>query len=153
MTVSDEMVVRALAAYWGPPGGREWHPKERAVMRAALTAALSDGWQGFATVPRDQEVEVRGIWKLRGDGFVFTHWRPVQSPASPAGEDDFCIACNVALKDGDLVHHDASGGLIHAACCGPERESYTGADGDPLKEGEPIPQPWEYSKSSSELPR
>jgi hypothetical protein len=42
MTVTDEMVAKALAAYWGPPGGRDWHPKERAVMRAALTAALSD---------------------------------------------------------------------------------------------------------------
>jgi hypothetical protein len=71
----------------------------------------------------------------------------------PSNDDtDRCIACDVELNDGDLVHHDASGGLIHAACCGPERESYTDADGGPLKEGDPIPLPWKYSKASPEMP-
>ena len=50
-----------------------------------------------------------------------------------------CIACDLPLTAGDMVLDDASGGAIHVACCGPERESYVGADGEPLKDGEPIP--------------
>lgn len=55
-----------------------------------------------------------------------------------------CIACDIAFVPGDLVLPDASGGSIHAACCGPERESYVNADGDPLGPDEPIPasSPW-----------
>lgn len=56
-----------------------------------------------------------------------------------------CIACGRPLKAGDLVYSDASGGHIHADCCGPERESYTGADGEPLKRCEPIPKPWKWT--------
>ena len=52
-----------------------------------------------------------------------------------------CIACAKTMVDGDRYYSDASGGFIHADCCGPERESYTGADGEPLKDGEPIPGP------------
>lgn len=55
-----------------------------------------------------------------------------------------CIACNGILLDDDMVYADADGGTIHAKCCGPERESYTGEDGGPLKPGEPIPEPWRY---------
>ena len=41
-------------------------------------------WQPIETAPKDQEVEVRGIWKLKGDGVVFTHWRPTsQLPSTP----------------------------------------------------------------------
>jgi hypothetical protein len=56
-----------------------------------------------------------------------------------------CIACDETLRDGQEVYEDAGGGFIHAACCGPERESYVGADGEPLKDGEPIPTPWRWS--------
>jgi hypothetical protein len=56
-----------------------------------------------------------------------------------------CIACAEPLIDGQEVYFDASGGIIHAACCGPERESYTGSDGEPLKDGEPIPTPWRWT--------
>jgi hypothetical protein len=62
-------------------------------------------------------------------------------------EDDVtrCFACGEALKKGEMVMHDASeAGLIHAACCGPEREAYHGADGEPLKDGEPIPTGWPW---------
>ena len=66
----------------------------------------------------------------------------------PAGQSDDdterCIACNKPLKAGDRVLPDAEGGTIHAACCGPERESYTGADGEPLGLNDPIPQGYVY---------
>jgi len=55
---------------------------------------------------------------------------------------DYCIACGEILVDGDAVYHDVSeSGYLHADCCGPERESYVNADGKPLKDGEPIPEP------------
>lgn len=55
-----------------------------------------------------------------------------------------CIACAVPLNDGDLVLSDESGGCIHAACCGPERESYANGDGEPLGPDDPIPEPWPW---------
>jgi len=55
-----------------------------------------------------------------------------------------CIACAGLLLDDDEVYSDADGGTIHARCCDPERENYTGAGGGPLKAGEPIPKSWIY---------
>lgn len=65
------------------------------------------------------------------------------------GADDdaeTCIACDIAFKDGDLVLNDASGGALHAACCGPERESYTNAAGAPLGPDDPIPEGYRWAK-------
>lgn len=70
----------------------------------------------------------------------------------PTEEADCCIACAVALKPGDLVLDDASGGLIHAACCGPERESYVNADGDPLGPDDPIPTGWPWQPDATPEP-
>jgi hypothetical protein len=52
-----------------------------------------------------------------------------------------CIACAIAFVDGDRYLPDNSGGAIHFDCCGPERESYCNADGDPLGPDEAIPEP------------
>lgn len=52
-----------------------------------------------------------------------------------------CIACGVAFVSGDRYLPDNSGGAIHFDCCGPERESYCNADGDPLGPDEAIPEP------------
>lgn len=60
--------------------------------------------------------------------------------------EDRCTACDVAFIEGDLVHNEAQGGLIHAACCGPERESYYKGDGEPLEPGDPIPTPFAYRR-------
>ena len=61
-----------------------------------------------------------------------------------------CFACEHLIRDGDAVYEDVNEGLIHAACCGPEPESYTGADGEPLKPGAPILEPWIYRGSRTE---
>lgn len=63
-----------------------------------------------------------------------------------------CIACQGRLRVGDRYYADASGGFIHADCCGPERESYTGANGEPLGPDESIPAPsiWEDEPSRPE---
>lgn len=55
-----------------------------------------------------------------------------------------CLACRLSLQIGDKVLLDVSGDWIHAACCGPERESYVNAAGEPLKEGEAIPEPFTW---------
>lgn len=56
-----------------------------------------------------------------------------------------CIACEEPLKSGDLVLPDYSGGVIHSACCGPERESYVDpSTGTPLSPGEPLPKPYRW---------
>lgn len=55
-----------------------------------------------------------------------------------------CIACGGILLDDDDVYSDAGGGFIHAKCCGADPESYTDADGKPLKPGDPIPKPWKW---------
>ncbi|MFK5600205.1 hypothetical protein ACFZ8E_24880 [Methylobacterium sp. HMF5984] len=57
---------------------------------------------------------------------------------------EHCFACGHAFKDGDPVYEDVNEGLIHEGCCGPEPESYSGPDGEPLKPGDPIPAPFIY---------
>lgn len=56
-----------------------------------------------------------------------------------------CIACLKHFQEGDAYYADESGGFIHADCCGPEREGYVNADGEPLGPSDPIPEPsiWE----------
>lgn len=53
---------------------------------------------------------------------------------------DTCIACDKPMKPGELYYPDESGGDIHAACCGPEREGYT-LNGQPLGPNDPTPAP------------
>jgi hypothetical protein len=53
-----------------------------------------------------------------------------------------CLACGGILLDDDLVYDDVGGGVLHARCCGPEREYYVNLEtGETLAEGEPIPKP------------
>ncbi len=64
-------------------------------------------------------------------------------------EDDtptVCEICNIAFTEDDDCLTDVTFGPVHAACCGPERESYVNlATGEPLKEDEPLPTPYKYS--------
>ena len=65
--------------------------------------------------------------------------------AQAESDDCICIACAKPLNAGDMVLLDISeGGLIHAECCGPERDSYCDADGEPLADDAPIPTPFPY---------
>lgn len=59
--------------------------------------------------------------------------------------DERCIACERVMVDGDPYYPDASGGVLHAGCCGPERECYTGPEGEPLGPNDPIPEPAVWS--------
>jgi hypothetical protein len=57
-----------------------------------------------------------------------------------------CIACDLPFRPGDKVLADVDGGLIHKACCGPERESYVKniETKEPLGPDDPIPEGFEW---------
>jgi hypothetical protein len=60
-----------------------------------------------------------------------------------------CIACDEPMKPGDLYYPDESGGEIHAACVGPEREAFT-LNGEPLGPNDPIPEPYIWEQEEVE---
>jgi hypothetical protein len=60
-----------------------------------------------------------------------------------------CIACLKPLEIGDRYYPDESGGVVHDHCVGPERESYT-YEGEPLKDGQAIPEPYVWSAADHE---
>lgn len=102
------------------------------------------GENGVATVERISVGRSSSRYYFVG---IPSYWNTVMfetvsDEVPTAGEA--CIACDVPFVEGVRVLPDASGGFIHVECCGPERESYTGFDGEPLKQGEPIPAgtPW-----------
>ncbi|WBU27633.1 hypothetical protein OOZ54_13265 [Rhodopseudomonas palustris] len=72
--------------------------------------------------------------------------------AAAGGDDagpETCVACGEALKLGDDVYDEINGGIIHAACCGPDRESYVDLDdGSPIGPDDPIPTPWKWSPNT-----
>jgi len=65
--------------------------------------------------------------------------------------DERCMACQRVLEPGDPVYDDASGGTLHAGCCGPERESYT-LGGEPLGPDDAIPEPDIWTLDGNEPP-
>lgn len=68
--------------------------------------------------------------------------QPHHSWGEPA---ERCIACGGILLYGVDVFDDVNGGVIHASCCGPERECYVDLEsGAPIKAGEPIPTPYKW---------
>ncbi|CDZ67648.1 Hypothetical protein NGAL_HAMBI2605_59290 [Neorhizobium galegae bv. orientalis] len=61
-----------------------------------------------------------------------------------------CLACNEVIEDGERVYDDfVNGGVGHADCCGPEPEGFTDGDGNPLKPGDPIPEPYIWRSEGS----
>lgn len=62
---------------------------------------------------------------------------------APADSDtERCLACRVAFKEGDEYLPDASGDLIHFACCGPEPESFVNLETGEQLAGPPTPLIW-----------
>ncbi len=64
-------------------------------------------------------------------------------------EENFtCIGCGNVIQDGELVFHEhGEGGLIHAECAGPERDSYCTDEGEPLGPDDPLPTPFPYVRA------
>jgi hypothetical protein len=63
-----------------------------------------------------------------------------------AGGASRCLACEKILREGDPYYHDASGENLHASCCTPTRDYFTGENGEPLAASEPIPEPLIWSE-------
>lgn len=84
------------------------------------------------------------IWAQVGAREAFANELRVLEPISD-DEAELCTACDVPFEDGDMVYWNSDDtGHLHAGCCGPERECYVNADGEPLKDGEPIPAPFAW---------
>lgn len=90
--------------------------------------------------------DATGKWLTLVERIATLSRRDAAEEQLPSNDDDAdsCIACAEPFLADDQVFNDVGGGTIHARCCGPERESYVGADGEPLKDGEPLPTPWRY---------
>ncbi len=86
-------------------------------------------------------------WDDADDPHAVAAWTALQDALKPADPDDLgCGICALGFVQGDPCLTDIDLGPVHAACCGPERESYVDlATGEPLKEGQPIPTPWTWS--------
>jgi len=116
--------------------GRAWMMGARAVLNVA---------QGRRTC------RLCGCWELEAcEGGCGWAGADICTACAPNGDPDdapeACIACDVALNEGDPVYPDIGGGYLHAACCGPEREGYVNMEtGEPIGPGEPIPQPLKWS--------
>ena len=82
-------------------------------------------------------------WDDADDPHAVAAWTALEAALKPADPDDLaCGICALGFVQGDPCLTDVDLGPVHAACCGPERESYVGPDGEPLKDGQPIPTPW-----------
>jgi hypothetical protein len=57
-----------------------------------------------------------------------------------------CVACDDVIQEGDMVYIEkAEGGFLHAECAGTDPEGFVDEDDNPLKPGDPIPEPFVFS--------
>lgn len=88
----------------------------------------------------EPQINADGVESMAG-----WHTRLLRALLKDAPEGEECIACGERLEDGDPVYFATDEtGHICAACCGPERESYTNPDGSPLRDDQEIPKPFKY---------
>jgi hypothetical protein len=93
---------------------------------------------GYGDSPIEAIDEARQAIRLR--------YLPPAVDASDAPDHPICDLCQKPLLPGDMCLTDYTLGTVHAACCGPERESYVDLEtGEPIKEGEPIPEPYVWT--------
>lgn len=107
------------------------------------TPATAD--DAIARLVRDGDADPEGTARLNYPG-LFAEWPPYDPDA------ERCVACNVAFRAGEMVLPNADGGIIHIACCGPERESYVNGDGEPLADDEPIPTGYAWHPEAPPMP-
>lgn len=67
-----------------------------------------------------------------------------------AEEAETCIACAEPMLDGQPFYPDVSGGVLHAACAGRDREGFVKDldSEEPLGAGDPIPEPQTYESDA-----
>ena len=110
-----------------------------------------DQLRGGALDPRVDGVPIASLSQAERERIMAEH--PMSAELMDAMDDDpfeaeACLACGVAMAEGDEFLRDRDGEPLHAACSGPEREAYFGPDGEPLKDGDPLPTPmrWEADR-------
>jgi predicted RNase H-like HicB family nuclease len=77
------------------PKGTSFTPGPRMMemfskVKSGLVVLSRPAWRDISTAPKDEEVEVRGVRKLAGDGVIFTHWRPLSRKSGGADEGSAC---------------------------------------------------------------
>lgn len=176
MKITDEMLAAAKSAYWHEVhhGVGYSDDRLRRALEAAIAAAsaqeppdapapeavkddreailkrleMAEKFRDAAILTADESTAK--LARLRSDRLYVIGFNEGWEAAKADEHDPRCIACDDLIEDGDQVYNDADGGLIHAVCCGPERASYTGPDGEPLAVGEPIPEPWVWRVATPE---
>ncbi len=75
------------------------------------------------------------------------------SAVANSEDQEICFACEEPLLPGQLVLQDAEEGLMHRACCGPERDAFCNLEtGEPLGPDEPLPEGFPYAPVTSQGP-
>lgn len=75
------------------------------------------------------------------------------SAVANSEDQEICFACGEPLLPGQLVLQDVEEGLMHRACCGPEREAFCNlATGEPLGPDEPLPEGFPYAPATTKAP-
>lgn len=112
-----------------------------------LTAGHGDNWNGldaFAPLPE----KIVPLNPAQAVSFFLNRWDTLR------GVDDYahrCEICGVTFTPDDDCLTDINLGTVHAACCGPEPESYVDLEtGEPLKPGDPLPTPFKYGPLDDE---
>lgn len=119
----------------------------------ALRAKLEAGPSALLLAARAVHAVRPSNWDDSDDPQAVTAWTALHAALAPRDDDDLpCGICSLGFVEGDRCLTDVELGPVHADCCGPERESYVGADGEPLKDGEPIPTPWMWT-TAQDRPR
>jgi hypothetical protein len=109
--------------------GRAWMMGARVVMNTAQNR---------------RTCRICGCWELEAceGGCAWAEPNLCTTCTTSAADTEDCIACGEQFQDGDRYHLDASGGCIHADCCGPEPEGYVDLEtGEPIGAGAPFPEP------------
>ena len=75
------------------------------------------------------------------------------SAVANSEDQEICFACEEPLLPGQLVLQDAEEGLMHRACCGPERDAFCNLEtGEPLGPDEPLPEGFPYAPATRKAP-
>lgn len=163
MTPHDELTAALAEARADPHGGKVMLSLETAAALAAgPTAAMAALIGRLAALPTRAEFVGDAGPRKPGqhlDVAIRESRRILAALAAGADVADVegveaCGICTIAFRDGDECLTDVDLGAVHAACCGPERESYVDLDtGEPIAPDAPLPTPWIWTPAAPEAPQ
>ena len=148
------------------PDKRRLIPTAERIVCDALEAAADDGEFGedgdfdllgkpedTATAFAEMDAAI-AAWVDRWKRILPKPWKfSATRNAEAIVGGDTCGICEDIFVAGDRCLTDISLGAVHAACCGPERESYVDLEtGDALAADAPIPTPWIWNADGTISP-